>query len=70
MSKIISVPEDWCDLHIGWKGDENILSAFRKLAAKKSDKEKILAFFGRGGIDNLKIKELQWAWKRLSKGYM
>ena len=41
----------------------------RSILDKRSNKEKILQFFGKGGIDEAKVKELSHDWRKWSAKY-
>ena len=70
MSQIISVSDDVYKELTRIKGKESYSSVIRVLVAKKSNKEKILSFFGRGGIDEKKVKELTSHWSKWSEKYV
>jgi len=70
MSKLISVSDDVYAALKQKKGDESYSSAIRKLInPPSSNKEAVLRFYGKGGIDKEMIKEVQKAWKQWSEKY-
>ncbi|MDO8642525.1 MAG: antitoxin VapB family protein [Candidatus Woesearchaeota archaeon] len=70
MSKLISVSDDVYTTLKEMKGEESYSVAIRKLFTPKSNKEKILSFYGKGGIDKEMIKEVQKSWKQWSEKYV
>ncbi len=69
MSQIISVSDDVYTELKRLKGKDSYSTVIRSLMIKKSNKENVLAFFGKGGIDEKKVKELSHLWKRWSGEY-
>jgi len=69
MSKIISVSDDVYEKMKRMKGENSYSVLIRNLFEKKSNKEKILEFYGKGGIDEKRIKELKKYWKRWTEKY-
>lgn len=51
------------------KGKESYSVVIRRLINKTSNKNKILKFFGSGGIDSKKLKELDKMWEKWTKEY-
>ncbi len=70
MSRIISITEDVYETLTRLKGKDSFSRIIRELISKTSNKEKILSFFGKGGIDEEKIKELKPLWKKWSEKYV
>lgn len=69
MSKLISVTDDIYNTLKKMKGEESYSSAIRKLIIPKSNKEAVLRFCGKGGIDEEKVKEARKAWNQWSEKY-
>ena len=69
MSQIISISDDVYNVLKKMKGKESYSVVIRKLIHKTSNKEKILKFFGSGGIDNKKLKELNKMWGKWTEEY-
>lgn len=70
MSKLINVSDDVYETLSDLKGKESYSQVIRTLlVSHRSNKEKILEFFGKGGIDERKIKELNPLWKKWSLEY-
>ncbi|MEK6922142.1 MAG: antitoxin VapB family protein [Nanoarchaeota archaeon] len=69
MSQIISVSDDVYVSLKKLKGKESYSVVIRGLLATKSNKEKILQLFGRGGVDGTKLKDLNPLWKKWSDEY-
>ena len=70
MSEIISVSDDVYHEVTAIKGTESYSFVIRKLLAGKRNKEKILSFWGKGGVNPAKMKELSKEWKRWSEKYV
>ena len=69
MTKLISVADDVYAALTKLKGRESYSMIIRQLARKRTNKEQILELFGKGGIDETRVKELRGAWKRWSDRY-
>lgn len=70
MSKLISVSDDVYETLTNLKNKEESYSkVIRNLITTKSNKEKILSFYGKGGVDTKKIEELKKIWKKWSEKY-
>jgi len=69
MSKLISVSDDVYSTLTQLKGEESYSVVLRKLLGRASNTERILGFFGKGGMDEQKIKEVQPTWKKWSEKY-
>lgn len=70
MARLISVADDVYDELTARKGKEDSYSTvIRRALAKKSNKEALLAFAGKGGVDEKRVKELGKEWKKWSKKY-
>ncbi|MBS3148355.1 hypothetical protein J4219_05705 [Candidatus Woesearchaeota archaeon] len=69
MARIISVSDDVYAHLTKLKGKESYSKAIRELIATKSNKEHILNFFGKGGVDAKKVKELDGSWRKWSEEF-
>ena len=69
MSKLISVSDDVYKNLKRMKGKESYSKLLRNMIETKPNKEKILSFFGVGGVDKEKIKGLEVLWKKWSEKY-
>jgi len=64
MSKLINISDDvYKELTI-LKGKLSYSLLLKELLERKSNKEAILAFAGKGGIDEESIKDLKKDWKK------
>ncbi len=70
MSQIISVSDDVYVSLKKLKGKESYSVVIRALLAAKNNKKKILQLFGRGGVDETKLKGLNSLWKKWSDEYV
>ncbi len=70
MSQLISVSNDVYLTLKKLKGKESYSVVIRGLLTTKSNKERILQLFGRGGVDETKLKELNPLWKKWSDEYV
>lgn len=70
MTEIISVSDDVYSALTKIKGKESYSFVIRKLLSENTNKESLLKFFGRGGIDKSKVKELNKGWKKWSEKYV
>ena len=70
MSQIISLSDDVYETLKKLKGKESYSVVIRQLLVEKSNKEKILRLFGKGGVDETKVKELHPLWKKWSDEYV
>jgi predicted CopG family antitoxin len=69
MARLIHVSDDVYGLLTKMKGKKSYSVVIRELAEHKSNKEKVLSFFGKGGIDAAKVKELSAGWKKWTDEY-
>ncbi|HIH43173.1 TPA: hypothetical protein HA246_06025 [Candidatus Woesearchaeota archaeon] len=69
MSRLISVSDDVYSKLTKLKGKDSYSVILRRLIVPSSNKEKILQFFGTGGVDEEKVKELKIGWKKWSDRY-
>jgi len=69
MAKIISVADDVYKELKRLKGKESYSKIIRKLFLRKTNKEEIMGFFGKGGVDPKKLKELDHLWRKWSEEY-
>ncbi len=70
MSEIISISDDVYTELTRIKQQESYSVVIRKLLHNQSNKEKILSFYGKGGIEKEKIKSLDKEWQQWSKKYV
>ncbi len=70
MSQIISISDDVYETLKRLKGKESYSVAIRGLLKSTSNKEKVLGLFGKGGVDETKVKELSPLWKKWSDEYV
>ncbi len=69
MTKIISLSNKAYDELKRIKNNKSFSEVIMLCLEKKSNKEKILEFFGKGGIDIKKIKEVRAMWLKWSGKY-
>ena len=69
MAKIISVSDDVYTALTKLKGKESYSKVIRKLVLKRTNKDEILSFFGKGGVDVKKVKSLGTLWRKWSEEY-
>ena len=69
MSQLINVSDDVYDELTRLKGKESYSKVIRTLMVTTSNKEKVLALFGKGGIDEKVVKEVSHLWKQWSDKY-
>ena len=69
MARLISVSDDVYKNLKRLKGQQSFSKVIISLLSKKTNKEKILDFFGKGGIDPTKVKELSSEWNKWSERY-
>ena len=69
MSKIISLSDDVYNKLKEIKGNNSYSIIIREMLKKRSNKEAILKFAGRGGINEEEILSLKKDWKRWSQKY-
>ncbi|MBI5393017.1 hypothetical protein HZA96_04045 [Candidatus Woesearchaeota archaeon] len=69
MSQIISISDDVYTTLKKMKGKNSYSEVIRILLHTKTNKEKILGCFGKGGVDSEKVKELDNLWKKWSEKY-
>ena len=70
MAKLVSISDDVYDALTRMKGSDSFSKVIRVLIEKTGNKEKVLSFFGKGGIDEKKIGELKPMWKKWSEKYV
>jgi predicted CopG family antitoxin len=70
MSKLINVSNEVYGRLTELKGGDSYSSIIKELLEKKSNKEKILSFAGKGGVDLEAIKTLKKEWKIWSQKYV
>ena len=69
MSKLISVSDHVYETLTKLKGEGSYSETIKTLFSQKNNKEKLLSFFGRGGVDDARMKEAEGLWKAWSKEY-
>lgn len=67
MAKLISVSNEVYETLTKLKGENSYSETIKVLFAQKSNKQKLLSFFGRGGIDDKRMKQGEAVWKAWSK---
>ncbi|MDO8661012.1 MAG: antitoxin VapB family protein [Candidatus Woesearchaeota archaeon] len=70
MSRLINVADDVYNTLVALKDKESFSGVIRKLIVNKSNKEKVLSFFGKKGIDVSKVNSLSQEWKQWSDKYV
>lgn len=70
MSKLISVSNDIYAVLTQVKGKESYSKAIQKLISAQSNKDRLLSFIGKGGIDDKKMEKLNPLWRSWSKKYV
>ena len=69
MSKLINISDEVYERLKSMKGSESYTIVIQGLLSRKSNKEEILKFAGKGGIDEKEVKEMKKEWKRWSERY-
>jgi len=69
MSKLINVSDDIYEQLNKLKDNESFSTTIRKLLLQRSNKEEILKRFGKGEIDEKRMKELKKGWKKWTEKY-
>lgn len=59
MSKLINISDETYKRLTQIKGKESYTIVIENLLEKRSNKEAVLSFFGKGGIDEEKVKEAE-----------
>lgn len=67
MAKVISVADDVHKTLYQFKGKDSYSVTIRNLLQQTSNKESLLSFFGKDGINHKAIESLKNDWKRWSK---
>lgn len=70
VSQLINVSDDVYKKLTQFKGKQSYSEVIRGLFVEKTNKDKILGFFGKGGIDAKKVKELSPLWKKWLEKYV
>ena len=70
MAQIISVADDVYKTLKHMKGSHSYSEIIRGLISEKNNKAKILEFFGKGGINTEKIKDVHGLWNKWSEKYV
>ncbi|MBI2140360.1 hypothetical protein HYU14_05530 [Candidatus Woesearchaeota archaeon] len=69
MSKLIRITDEIYGKLTALKGKESYSSAIKCLLADRGNKDAILSFAGKGGIDMGEMRKLKDEWKLWSKKY-
>ena len=69
MAKLISVADDVYEELSARKGKESYSSVIRKYLKSGTNRDAILSFAGRGGIDEKRIRAIGKMWKKWTKEY-
>jgi predicted CopG family antitoxin len=69
MSKIISVSDEVYGKLTVLKNGRSYTMVIKELLSRKTNKEEILKFAGKGGIDEKEIRSLKKGWKKWSDKY-
>jgi predicted CopG family antitoxin len=69
MSKLINISDELYGKLKKIKGSDSYTVVIDGLLSKRSNKEKILEFAGKGGIDEGEVKEMKKEWRRWSERY-
>jgi len=69
MSKLINVSDDVYKELSKIKGSGSYSIVITGLLRKKSNKEEVLKQFGKGDVDDRRMKELKKGWKNWSEKY-
>ena len=69
MARMINISDDVYESLTRMKGKDSYSVLLRNMVANTPNKEKILEFFGKGGVDGKKLKELTKLWKKWSEEY-
>ena len=69
MSKLINIADEVYLTLTKMKGSESYSKVIKSLIEGKSNKDKILSFAGKGGIDKAKVEELRDSWGKWSEKF-
>ena len=69
MTKIISISDEAYEKLSLMKGQDSFTRIILKIIGSHSNKQKLLSFAGKGGIDEFKIKNLKKDWNKWSQKY-
>lgn len=69
MARLVHLSDDIYKSLTRMKGGKSYSEVIKELLEKKSNKELLLGFFGKGGVDSKKVKELSASWKKWSDEY-
>ncbi|MBI4155379.1 antitoxin [Candidatus Woesearchaeota archaeon] len=70
MSKLISISDELYERLSELKGKESYSSVIRSLLEVKRNKEMILSFAGKDGLDMGAFRDLKKEWKKWSQNYV
>ncbi|MBI3032173.1 antitoxin VapB family protein [Candidatus Woesearchaeota archaeon] len=63
MSQIISVSDDVYASLKKIKGKQSFSQVLRRMIHQKDSKQRFMSFFGKGGIDEAKVREAREMWQ-------
>ncbi len=69
MAKIISISNKLYEKLTKMKGDKSYSVTIEGLIEESNNKERLLSFFGKGGVDEKKVKAVRGEWKKWSKKF-
>ena len=69
MSKLINISDDVYEQLNRLKDNESFSIAIRKLLLQKSNKDAILKQFGKGDVDEKRMRELKKGWEKWTERY-
>lgn len=69
MSKLINISDEVYARLKAMKGSDSYSVVIKGLLSRKSNKEEVLKQFGKGGVDEKRMKELKKGWKKWSERY-
>jgi len=69
MSRLINVSDELYEKLRNMKGERSFTFVIMNLLGDKSNKEEVLKRFGKGDVDEKRMKELRRGWKKWSEKY-
>ena len=70
MSRLINVSDELYEKLRNMKGERSFTFVIMNLLGDKSNKEEVLKRFGKGDVDEKRMKELRRGWKKWSEKYV
>jgi len=70
MSRLINVSDELYEKLRNMKGDRSFTFVIKSLFHEKSNKDEVLKRFGKGDVDEKRMKELKKGWKKWSERYV